>query len=61
MVPRYNMDNRGRRVVESKEEIKKRLKGAKSPDSADAFNLAHLNVGAIIGGERYVGNVGAPG
>lgn len=55
-VPRYKMDNKGRRVVESKADIKKRTNG-KSPDLADAFNLAFLPVSAVTGGEKYVGSV----
>lgn len=35
---RYSFDPRGRYVVESKDELKKRLK--RSPNKADAFNLA---------------------
>ncbi|MGD9892667.1 MAG: hypothetical protein AB7U18_15390, partial [Dehalococcoidia bacterium] len=36
--PRWSMDSRGRRVVEPKDAFKKRL--GRSPDLADAFNLA---------------------
>lgn len=38
---RYSFDPRGRYVVESKDELKKRLK--RSPNKADAFNLAVSN------------------
>lgn len=41
MAPTYKMDSKGRRVVEPKDETKKRLK--KSPDDADAWNLAFYN------------------
>ena len=37
--PIYWYDNVGRRVLESKDQIKKRLQGAGSPDLADAFAL----------------------
>lgn len=39
MAPKWKVDSQGRRVVESKEDMKKRLK--RSPDDADAFNLAY--------------------
>lgn len=42
---RWKMDGQGRRVVERKEDMKKRLKDSRgkriSPDDADAFNLAY--------------------
>lgn len=41
---RYTFDGRGRYVVESKDEMKKRLK--RSPNKADAFNLATYRGGA---------------
>lgn len=37
LAPRWSMDARGRRVVEPKDETRKRL--GRSPDDADAFNL----------------------
>ena len=37
--PIYWYDNVGRRVLESKDQIKKRLQGAGSPDLADALAL----------------------
>jgi hypothetical protein len=37
--PTYWFDAQGRRVLEAKEDIKKRLKGGKSPDLADALAL----------------------
>ena len=40
---RYSFDGRGRYVVESKDEMKRRLK--RSPNRADAFNLAVCGVG----------------
>lgn len=39
MAPTWEMDSRGRRVVERKEEMKARL--GRSPDDADAFNIAY--------------------
>jgi hypothetical protein len=41
--PKYKYDSQGRRVVEPKEETKKRLQ--RSPDDADAFNLAYAGKG----------------
>jgi len=38
-IPKWEPDNKGRKIVESKKEIKKRLK--ESPDLADALNLAY--------------------
>jgi hypothetical protein len=38
MMPKWKVDSSGRRVVEQKDDTKKRLK--RSPDDADAFNLA---------------------
>jgi phage terminase large subunit len=37
--PTYEFDMVGRRVLESKDEIKKRLQGGASPDIADALAL----------------------
>jgi len=37
--PTYSFDSRGRRVLESKDQIKKRLQNAGSPDLADALAL----------------------
>lgn len=58
MAPKWKVDSQGRRVVEPKEETKKRLK--RSPDDADAFNLCFApppppdkilyRPGGIIGG-----------
>ncbi len=39
----WKMDSEGRRVVEKKEDLKKRLK--RSPDGCDAMNLAYYSVG----------------
>lgn len=39
MAPVWKLDNQGRRVVEAKEETKKRIK--RSPDGMDAVNLAY--------------------
>ena len=52
MAPTYRLDLRGRRVVESKDETKERLQ--RSPDNADAMNLAYANVFA---GPDTVGGV----
>ncbi len=41
---RWRLDSMGRRVVESKDDTKRRLK--RSPDDADAFNLAFAQVEA---------------
>ncbi len=38
MIPKYKVDSAGRRVVEPKDDTKKRIK--RSPDDADALNLA---------------------
>ena len=40
MAPTYKLDSQGRRVVEPKEETKKRI--GRSPDDADALNLAFV-------------------
>jgi hypothetical protein len=40
LAPRYTLDGSGRRVVESKEQLKKRIPGIGSPDGMDALNLA---------------------
>ena len=37
--PTYSFDSHGRRVLESKDQIKKRLQNAGSPDLADALAL----------------------
>jgi hypothetical protein len=42
MTPTYSLDSQGRRVVEAKEETKRRL--GRSPDDADALNLAFASV-----------------
>lgn len=42
LAPTYSLDTIGRRVVESKDKTKSRLR--RSPDNADAFNLAYLMV-----------------
>jgi len=38
IAPVYRLDDRGRRVVEAKSDTKKRI--GRSPDDADALNLA---------------------
>jgi len=43
MAPKWKLDNQGRRVVEKKEDTKKRIK--RSPDDADAVNLAYAPTG----------------
>ena len=55
--PKYRLDARGRREVESKDETKQRLGGA-SPDNADGFNLAYCNVTPVE--ERIAGRVRVP-
>ncbi len=40
VAPKYGYDAKTRKVVESKKELRKRLPGGKSPDSADALALA---------------------
>jgi hypothetical protein len=40
LAPRWELDARGRRVVEKKEDTKDKI--GRSPDSADAFNLCYL-------------------
>lgn len=45
VAPTYRFDTQGRRVVESKDEIKKRL--SRSPDRADALCLAVYGGGAV--------------
>ncbi len=47
--PTYTLDWQGRRVVEKKDETKKRIK--RSPDGMDALNLAYLNVRSREDGE----------
>jgi hypothetical protein len=53
LAPTYKLDSRGRRVVEPKDETKKRL--GRSPDDMDAINLAYAFVGS--GMERLSGRV----
>ena len=53
--PRYKFDSRGRYLIESKDEMRKR--GERSPDLADAFCLTFATNPAIIsGGERVSWN-----
>jgi hypothetical protein len=52
--PIYVVDSIGRRVVESKEVMKRRLKH--SPDIADAFNLSLMAI-PKIGIEKIIGNL----
>ena len=52
--PTYGIDARGRRVVEAKDKTKQRL--GRSPDNADAFNLAYCGVWSV-GEERLVQRV----
>ena len=53
LAPRYGVDVAGRLQVEAKDETKKRIK--RSPDDADAFNLAYFPVAG--GKEKVIGNV----
>lgn len=46
MAPTWKLDSKGRRVVEPKEETKKRLK--RSPDDMDAVNLAYAPVNVTL-------------
>ena len=41
--PKFKYDSQGRRVVEGKDETKRRIR--RSPDDADAFNLAYAGIG----------------
>ena len=53
--PRYKFDSRGRYLIESKDEMRKR--GESSPDLADAFCLTFATNSAILsGGERISWN-----
>lgn len=52
--PVYIVDTNGRRVVESKDMMKRRLKH--SPDLADAFNLALMSI-PRIGIEKVIGHL----
>jgi phage terminase large subunit len=53
--PRYHFDSRGRYLIESKDEMRKR--GERSPDHADAFCLTFATNPAILsGGERISWN-----
>lgn len=54
--PKYEMDVRGRRVVEDKAKTKEEL--GRSPDNADALLLAYANVGGQS--ERVLGQVEIP-
>jgi hypothetical protein len=54
--PVYEMDVRGRRLVEPKDLTKERI--GRSPDNADACLLAYANVGGQ--GERVLGQVEVP-
>lgn len=60
LTPTYGFDDRGRRKVESKDQIKKRLK--RSPDRADSLMLAvykRANAVNFVGGGRGASRVGA--
>lgn len=64
IAPTYTFDAQGRRVVESKDSIKKRLK--RSPDDADALCLAvyeppriDWKIGGLTSNERLSGAVGS--
>lgn len=48
VAPTYSIDARGRRVVESKDSIKKRLTPQRSPDRADAVALAVYEGGNLV-------------
>jgi phage terminase large subunit len=52
VAPTYSFDAQGRHKVESKDEIKKRLK--RSPDRADALCLAVYSGGVVIDLEQWV-------
>ena len=53
--PRYKFDSRGRYLIESKDEMRRR--GENSPDKADAFCLTFATNPAILsGGERISWN-----
>lgn len=56
MAPTWRLDSQGRRVVESKEQTKTRIK--RSPDDADAVNLAYAPAppGIIVSSVRHPTN-----
>lgn len=45
LAPLYSLDSKGRRVVEAKDDTKKRIK--RSPDGMDAVNLAYCPAGVV--------------
>lgn len=53
MAPIWKLDNEGRRVVEPKDQTKKRIK--RSPDGMDALNLAYAPVPIVILDEAQTG------
>jgi hypothetical protein len=54
MAPEWKLDLQGRRQVEAKDETKEKI--GRSPDDADAMNLAYLPTPAA----RYQAHEGAP-
>jgi hypothetical protein len=53
MAPIWKLDNEGRRVVEPKDQTKKRIK--RSPDGMDALNLAYAPVPIVMLDEAQTG------
>lgn len=47
--PKYKVDGKGRRVVESKDDLKKQSRLGRSPDDADAINLAFAPIPVALG------------
>jgi hypothetical protein len=48
LAPAWDVDTAGRRAVERKDETRDKI--GRSPDDADAFNLAYLDTGSAVGG-----------
>ncbi len=49
LAPTWELNRRGQREVEEKDKTREKLR--RSPDDADAFNLAHLDLGGLIQGQ----------
>jgi hypothetical protein len=47
LAPTYRLNGAGQKVVERKDEMKKRL--GRSPDDADGFNISHYDIGTSTG------------
>lgn len=58
LAPTWELDKKGRREVEAKEDTKEKIK--RSPDDADAMNLAYLDLTGPIAGKPVDNNLRQP-